>query len=300
MIIPMRTLVRIPALAVGLPEAGGAAAQEPLVKDLRNQTALVTGASSGIGAAFARALAARGAHLVLAARSTDKLEALAGELSTRHGVRAVALHADLARPGAGAALARAVAERGLTVDVLVNNAGFATYGPFETLSPERDREELQVNVVALADLCHAYFPAMLARGRGAIVNVASTGAFAPVPYMAVYGATKAFVLSLSEALWVEARGRGVSVLALCPGPVETGFFEAAGAQGVLTNRARPEVVVERALRALARGRSHVVPGLSNWLLVQSARFSPRQVVARLAASMMRPRPAPAAEPAAGR
>jgi short-subunit dehydrogenase len=262
------------------------------VKDFKNATALVTGASSGIGAAFARALAARGAHLVLAARSVAELEALAQELSARHGVRAVALRADLSRPGAGAELAREIAARGLSVDVLVNNAGFATYGGFETLPPARDQEEIQVNVAALVDLCHAYFPSMMAAGRGAIVNVASTGAFAPIPYMAVYGATKAFVLSLSEALWLEGRARGVSVLALCPGATETRFFEAARMSAELFGRrATPEAVVETALRALARNRGHVVHGLGNRLMVQSMRFSPRSLVVRIAAAMSRPRKA---------
>jgi short-subunit dehydrogenase len=270
------------------------------MKDFRNQTALVTGASSGIGAAFARALAARGAHLVLAARSTDKLEALAAELSARHGVRAVAVRSDLAQPGAGAALAREVASRGVTVDVLVNNAGFATHGLFEATSPERERDEIQVNVAAVVDLAHAFFPGMLARGRGAVVNVASTAAFQPVPYMAVYGATKAFVLSFSEALWGEARGRGVSVLALCPGQTDTAFFDVAGDVARLGRRETAEVVVERALRALARNRSHVVSGFSNWLLAQSPRFSPRAVTVRIAQALMRPRAPTAAVAAPGR
>ncbi len=259
------------------------------MKDFAQQTALVTGASSGIGEAFARALAARGAHLVLAARSASKLESLGAELSARHGVRATAISADLARPGAGPELAREIERRGIAVDVLVNNAGFATYGAFETVSPEREAEEIRLNVATLVDLCHAFYPAMLSRGRGAIVNVASTAAFAPVPFMAVYGATKAFVLSFSEALWLEGRDRGVSVLALCPGATETNFFEVAGAQGLFGKRERPEVVVERALRALARRRSSVVPGLRNALLIESMRFSPRTMVTRVAASMTRAR-----------
>ena len=259
------------------------------MKDFAHKTALVTGASSGIGEAFARALAARGAHLVLVARSARKLETLAAELSVRHGIRATAIPADLALPGAGPEFAREMERRAITVDVLVNNAGFGTYGAFEAASPEREAEEIRLNVAALVDLCHAFYPGMVSRGRGAIVNVASTGAFAPVPFMAIYGATKAFVLSFSEALWLEGRDRGVSVLALCPGPTETSFFEVAGAQGLFGKRERPEVVVERALRGLARGRSTVVSGLSNALLIQSMRFSPRTLVTRVAASMTRPR-----------
>ncbi len=265
------------------------------MKDFTQQTALVTGASSGLGDAFARALAARGAHLVLVARSADRLEALAGELAARHGVRAVPIPADLARPGAVAGLSAELARREIAVDVLVNNAGFATYGPFEAASAGREGEEVQLNVAAVVDLCHAHLPGMLARGRGAIVNVASTAAFQPVPYMAVYGATKAFVLSFSEALWEEARGRGVAVLALCPGATDTAFFEVAGVRGLFGTRARPEAVVERALRALARGKSHVVPGLGNALLTVSPRFTPRSVTVRVAASMTRPRPAAPAQ-----
>ena len=228
---------------------------------------------------------------MLVARSAERLAALASELSTRHGIRAVPIAADLAQPGAGPALAGEVERRGLVVDVLVNNAGFATYAPFEQASPEREREEVQLNVVAVVDLTHSFFPGMLARGRGAVVNVASTAAFQPVPYMAVYGATKAFVLSFSEALWVEARGRGVSVLALCPGPTETNFFEVAGAQGLFDRKQSPQAVVEHALRALARGRTYAVPGLGNYLLSTSSRFTPRSLTARIAGSMMRPRQA---------
>lgn len=268
------------------------------MKDFTKQTALVTGASSGIGAAFARALAARGANLVLAARSTEKLEALAAELAARHGIAATAIPVDLARPGAGAELGRELARRGLVVDVLVNNAGFATYGAFEALPPERERDEVQVNVAAVVELAHAFLPGMLARRRGAVVNVASTAAFQPVPYMAVYGATKAFVLSFSEALWAEARGRGVSVLALCPGQTETAFFDVAG-HGARFGRAETaEVVVARALRALARNRSYVVSGTMNYLTAQSARFSPRALVARLTERMFRPREAAGGKPEA--
>ena len=174
--------------------------------------------------------------------------------------------------------------------MLVNNAGFATYGPFETIPPGREAEEAQLNVAAVVDLCHAFYPGMVSRHSGAIVNVASTGAFAPVPFMAVYGATKAFVLSFSEALWVEGRERGVSVLALCPGPTESSFFEVSSTpQDLFGKRASPGVVVERALRALARGRSSVVTDGRQRVLIQSMRFAPREMVARVVGSMARPR-----------
>jgi len=256
----------------------------------QNRTALVTGASSGIGEAFARTLAARGAHLVLVARSAGKLEALARELSASHGIRAESIAADLSRPGAGAEVSREAERRGLAVDVLVNNAGFGTYGRFEELPAEREHDEVQLNVAAVVDLTRALLPGMLARGRGAVVNVASTAAFQPVPYMAVYGATKAFVLSFSEALWAETRGRGVSVLALCPGQTETRFFEAVGTDEARFGRPETsEVVVDRALRALARGKSYVVSGSRNWLVAQSARFTPRSVTALVTGMLFRPR-----------
>jgi uncharacterized protein len=280
-------------MTIRIPRRPPPATKETSMKDFAKKTALVTGASSGIGEAFAHALAARGAHLVLSARSAAKLEALAAELSARHGVSAAAVPADLARPGGGAELADEIRRRGLTIDVLVNNAGFATYGPFEGIPPGREAEEVQLNVAAVVDLCHAFYPGMVARRSGAIVNVASTGGFAPIPFMAVYGATKAFVLSFSEALWLEGRERGVSVLALCPGATETKFFEVAGAQALFGKREPAAPVVERALRALARGRSSVVCGVSNALMIQSMRLSPRDMVTRVAASMTRPHPAPA-------
>jgi short-subunit dehydrogenase len=274
---------------------------ETVMVSFTNQTALVTGASSGIGEVFARALAARGAHLVLVARSADKLDALARELSRVHGVRAEVIAADLSRPGAALEVAREAERRRLAVDVLVNNAGVGAHGRFEELSAARQHEQVQLNVTAVVDLSRAFLPGMLARGRGAIVNVASTASFQPVPYMAVYGATKAFVLSFSEALWAEARGRGVAVLALCPGPTETAFFQVAG-EGAAFGRKEPaELVVDRALRALARNRSHVISGAPNWLVAQLSRVFPRGLVARVVARLMRPvRPAPATEsPGAG-
>jgi uncharacterized protein len=259
------------------------------MRDFAQQTALITGASSGIGAAFARALAARGAHLVLSARSAEKLTTLARELSASHQVQAMALPADLSQPGAGSELAHEIARRGITVDVLVNNAGFGTHGPFESSPPEREQAEVHLNVAAVVDLTRAFLPGMLARGSGAVVNVASTAAFQPVPYMAVYGATKAFVLSFSEALWAETRGRGVSVLALCPGQTDTAFFDVAGEQARIGRSEPAELVVARALRALGRGRSYVVSGASNYFTAQLSRLAPRSVTARIAAALMRPR-----------
>ena len=274
----------------------------------RGKTALITGASSGIGEEFAHALAARGMGAVLVARSDDKLRALAAELANRYGVRAEVIAADLGREGGTGRVAAATAERGLTVDLLVNNAGFGTYGAFETLSPERERAEILLNVAALVDLSHAFLPAMLDRGAGAIVNVASTAAFQPLPYMTVYAETKAFVLSFSQGLRAECRGRGVRVLALCPGPVRTAFFDTmrgdqAGGSLPFARYASAERVVGTGLRALERDRSYVIPDATNWVLAHAARVAPFGLVTRLAARTLRPRqapstgrPAPAASP----
>ena len=258
--------------------------------DHRGQGVLVTGASSGIGAAFARALAERGANVLLVARSLPKLEALATELRERYGVRAEALPADLREAGAGARLLAEAARRKFSVDLLINNAGLGSYGPFETVSDERVAEQIAVNVASLVELTHAFLPAMIARGTGGIINVASTAAFQPVPYMAVYAATKAFVLSFSEALWAENRARGVRVLALCPGATETGFFDAVGTQEASVGKREPaSVVVARALRALDGRRSYLVSGRANFWTAQLARLLPRAKLASLTARIMRPR-----------
>ena len=259
--------------------------------DFTNQTALITGASSGIGAAFAHALAARGVHLVLVARSKNKLEALAKELSERHGVGAHVATADLSHPGAARVVFENTMARGLSVDILVNNAGFATYGHFEEVPAERQHEEIMLNCAGLVEMTHAFLPDMLSRRRGGIINVASTAAFQPVPYMAIYGATKAFVLSFSEALWAENRARGVRVLALCPGATETAFFDvvAAPEASVGGGRERPEVVVARAIKAFETGRSHIISGTTNYLMAQAGRLLPRATMASVTGHVMRPR-----------
>jgi short-subunit dehydrogenase len=260
----------------------------------KDRTALVTGASSGIGAAYARALAARGAHVVLVARSVDKLEALAAELSRRYGVRADVVPADLSLPGAAHQVFEDVRARGLHVDVLVNNAGFASYGRFETLAHGRQHAAIMLNVAGLVEMTHAFLPAMIARGDGVVVNVASTAAFQPLPYMAVYGASKAFVLSFSEALWAENRERGIRVLALCPGATETPFFDVVQAkEASVGRRESPDRVVDRAFRAVDRGRCSVVSGTGNCILANAGRVLPRSVVAAASARVLRPRSAEA-------
>lgn len=246
--------------------------------------ALITGASGGIGLAIARLLAASGHDLILVARSKDKLEALAAELASAHGCQATVLRADLADPVAPAALAAEIAARKLAVDVLVNNAGVGVYGPFATNDWTRERDIIQINVTSLVDLTKRLLPGMVARRRGRILNVASTAAFQPGPLMAIYYASKAFVLSFSEALGNELGGSGVTVTALCPGPTATGFEAAAdlGASRLFRMGSMSMEDVARAgVDAMMRGRSVVIPGLRNWLMTQSLRISPRCAVTRV-------------------
>lgn len=256
------------------------------------KTALVTGASGGIGEEFARQLAARGMNLVLVARSADKLQALAQQLADRHRVEVKVIPADLARPGAAQQLLADCAARNVAVDLLVNNAGSGTYGKFEEIPLERDNQLIQLNIAAVTDLAHAFIPPMLQRGAGGVINVASSAGFQPTPHFAVYGASKAFVLSLSESLWALYRTRGIRVMALCPGPVATGFFEAtqsniADAKFFQHRMTAPQVVAE-GLRAFERGRCTYIPGWLNWLLAFSARTSPRALVAMVSEFVMRP------------
>lgn len=246
-------------------------------------TALVTGASSGLGAEFARQLAARGADLVLVARRVDRLDELAADLRERHGVTVTVVARDLARPGAGAALAADLADRGLAVQTLVNNAGFATRNRFEDEDADRIGQEVALNVAALVEITRAFYPQLLAAGRGALVNVASTGAYQPVPLMAVYGATKAFVLSFTEALWYEAAGSGLRVLALSPGATSTEFFDVAGENARVGSLQTPAQVVGLALATLDRRNPppSVISGTANRLTAASTRVLSRRGVTRL-------------------
>lgn len=247
------------------------------------KTALITGASSGIGAAFATTLAARGTHLILVARSEEKLHALAHQLASQHGIRAEVIVADLSLADAAQVVLQATQQRGLTVDLLINNAGFGTYGPVERLNAEREQQVIRLNVATLVALTHAFLPEMLAKHQGAIINVASVAAFQPIPYQAVYAATKAFVLSFSEALGAECQPKGVRVLSISPGETATHFFDVLG-EGYDTPLGpvqTPEQVVEVALRALEQGRLSVISGRQNVLLANSSRFMPRGLGVRL-------------------
>jgi hypothetical protein len=260
--------------------------------DNRDLRAVVTGASSGIGAAYARALRARGERVVLVARRADRLSALARELGGEpHAL--VAPH-DLAATGAAEALRDELDGRGIAVDLLVNSAGLGHTAPFDEQRPEAIRAMLEVNVRALVELVHAFLPGMRARRRGRIVNVASNAAFQPVPYLTVYAATKAFVLSFTEGLAEELRGSGVRVQALCPGITATEFLDVAGTHpGLLVTRMpmmTADAVVQASLKGLDRGRVRVVAGWPNRLLgFVTERLTPHVLSRRVAGQLYRPR-----------
>jgi short-subunit dehydrogenase len=248
---------------------------------LENATALVTGASNGIGERFALRLADAGTDLVLVARNGDKLDALASAIRAAHPARRVeVIPMDLAQPGSGHQVALAVAELGVRVDMLVNNAGVGSHDRFVDEDPGQLAGQIQLNVTSLVDLTARFLPGMLEAGSGAVVNVASTAAFQPVPTMAVYAATKAFVLSFTEALWGETRGSGVRVLTLCPGATETAFFASTGKEFLTSGRQSPDQVVTTALRGLDGRAPTVVSGLTNRIATLGARFLPRAAMIR--------------------
>ncbi|WP_369371950.1 SDR family NAD(P)-dependent oxidoreductase [Promicromonospora sp. Populi] len=257
--------------------------------DLTGTTTVVTGASSGIGTAFARTLAARGSDLVLVARRIDRLTELADALAAEYGVTAHPLALDLTDADAVGRLRTFLDERNITVDSLVNNAGFATHGPLLDADPARIADEVRLNVAVLVELTHALLPQLTGSGRGFLVNVASTSAFQPTPGMAVYGATKTFVLNFTEALAYELRGTSLRVTALCPGPTRTEFFDVAGTDGeAFGPKETPAQVVATAFRALdgARTPAYVISGLRNRLLSLASRLAPRPLAVSIAAGMV--------------
>jgi short-subunit dehydrogenase len=254
------------------------------------QTALITGASSGIGAAFTRELSQRGVHLILVARDRAKLEALAARCRTVDQVRVDVLATDLTRPDAVVRLGEEIDALGHDVDVLINSAGFGVHGDVVDADPGRLHDQSQLNVTALVDLTRACLPGMSARGRGVIINLASLSAFLPLPHMAAYAATKAFVLSFTDALWMETRRSGVRVLALCPGPTDTPFHAATGsAEGSFGKHRSPEQVVRTAFRGLERDVSQVVDGRLNAINSRLAKILPHRVLLALGERSMRPR-----------
>lgn len=252
-----------------------------------DRTAVVTGASSGIGAEIARELARRGHHVTLVARSVDKLEALAAELAAlgHDGAGASVVPCDLGDRADREGLAATLLAADRTVEVLVNNAGFSTLGPVHAADPAAEMHMVEVDVVAVVDLCARLLPGMVERGRGAVLNVASTAAFQPLPGQAGYGAGKAFVLSYTQSLAGELRGTGVTATTLCPGPVHTGFGERAGFSKEEAEAALPAVmwvsaeqVARDAVAGLAKGRLVVIPGRANRVAAAVSQVTPRTLL----------------------
>lgn len=259
--------------------------------DYKGRTALVTGASSGIGLEFAKRLAQRGSNLILVARREELLLKVAEELKDAFGVDVYCIALDLSKPGAGRKLLEVVEKRGYSVDILVNNAGFATNAKVSDENHVRVQEEISLNVSTLVDLTILLLPGMLARDFGVIVNVASIAAFQPIPNMAVYGATKAFVLSFTEALWGELLGTKVKALALCPGGTTTEFFDIAGMPSKSTSSfEKPSAVVTTALNELDKVKSapSIVSGRRNRLMANLVKFLPKKVVISVAGKMFEP------------
>ena len=253
--------------------------------------AVVTGASSGLGRGLAARLADRGMSLVLTGRNETRLNEAAHEIRLASPrVKVETVPADLSTRSGVSALLDRIGDR--PIEVLVNNAGFGSYGPFAEADPDREADEIAVDVSAVVRLARAFLPGMLARGSGGILNVASAIAFQPAPYQAVYAASKAFVLSFSQALWAEARPAGVSITALCPGPTRTGFVGALGADvghtAIYRRLAEPEPVIEAGLRALDKGRAVVIPGVRTKVIAASGRFMPREWLNRVSARLLRP------------
>jgi short-subunit dehydrogenase len=254
------------------------------------RTCLVTGASSGIGVDLARELAKRGHGVTLVARREGPLRELAGELASAHGIRAEVVTADLSDLAERERLAAEVADRGLTVDVLVNNAGFSTMGPVHESDPAREVAMLRTDVEAVAHLCSLFLPGMVERRRGAVLNVASTAAFQPLPGQAGYGGSKAFVLAYSHAIAEEVRRHGVTVTVLCPGPVETGFAEAMGLPDEEAGESLPKLmwrpsseVAAQGIAGLEKGKTVVIPGVPNKVGARFAWVTPRRVLLPLLA-----------------
>jgi short-subunit dehydrogenase len=255
-------------------------------------TTLITGASAGLGERFALEVAAQGQDVILVARRAERLEQLAQTIRGRHGVSAEVFVSDLGAPGAPAKLMADIAARGLMVDTLINNAGFGARGNFAEIARDEQARMIDLNCRALMELSHAVLPGMIQRGTGGILNIASTAAFQPGPWMTVYYATKAFVLSFSEGLHEEVVGQGVHVSALCPGPTRTEFAEVADmGDSALFKRfaSDAESVVRDGLRALAANRAVKVSGAMNSVMAASIRFTPRGIARRLAGSLQKAR-----------
>ncbi|MEH2175643.1 SDR family NAD(P)-dependent oxidoreductase [Nostoc sp.] len=251
-------------------------------------TALITGASSGIGKAFAQELAARNTNLVLVARSEEKLSQLAKQLQEQHNIQVDVIVKDLTEPNAAASVFDATKAKGLTIDLLINNAGFGSYGDFAEGDGEKQVKIVQLNILALVDLTHKFLPLMRQRRSGSIINVSSITAFQPIPYLSVYAASKAFILSFSEALWAENYHYGVRILVTCPGPIETNFFAEANFPPALAGSTDKvyscEKVVWESLEALDKGYPTVISSDSTTQIRSKlSRLVPRKLLLNMLA-----------------
>jgi uncharacterized protein len=251
--------------------------------------ALVTGASAGIGVAFAKELAVGGTNLVLTARRKDRLEELARGLAANCKIRAEVLAADLAVSNAPETIFAFTKEKGIEIDLLINNAGFGQYGEFHSIEKQRSLDMVQVNCSAVVHLTHLFLPQMIQRKRGDVLILASTASFQAVPYISTYAATKAFDLLFAEGLAEEMKPYGIRVCALCPGSTESEFNAVAGQPKLRSNRETAEKVAHTGLKALAAGKSYVISGLGNYLGAHGERLVPRRFVTKIAAGMFKPK-----------
>ncbi|MGI0480980.1 SDR family NAD(P)-dependent oxidoreductase [Geminocystis sp. CENA526] len=250
------------------------------------KTALITGASSGIGKAFAEELAQRNYNLIIVARSNSLLVELKEKLESQYGIKVTVICQDLSLPRAGESIFNQVKQENIFVDLLVNNAGFGDYGRFTDRTLSKQLDMIQVNITALVELTYLFLQEMKTQGKGEIINVSSIAGYQPLPYLSVYAATKAFVLSFSEALWAEYKSYGIKILALCPGPTESKFPEVAEftnfpgmEKGNQSSIAKAEDVVKNALSALEKSQANVVTGgIGNQIVVNLSRFFPRELI----------------------
>ena len=256
--------------------------------NLKNQTALITGSSGGIGEDFAVEFAKRGANLVLVARREDKLAGLRTRLlEANPGLTIDIIAADLSVPGSATDLAAKVTDLGRKIDILINNAGVGLHGDFVRQGVPENSAQIQLNCVTLVELTGLFMPAMTAAGHGLVINIASTAAFQPTPGMAVYGATKAFVLSFTEALWQESKSTGVRVFALCPGATETEFFARTGEEFLTSGRQTSQQVVDTAMATIDKSTPTVVSGLKNSVLASAYRYTPKKVLLAVSERIMK-------------
>lgn len=256
------------------------------MKRITGKTALITGASSGIGSAFAIELAKEGAALILTARSEAKLQEMAREITVKYPTTVHVFPVDLAQPGAAETLMQTIEQAGLSVDLLVNNAGVGKWTPFLEEPLSSYEAMVNLNITALMTLTHRVLPHMLAQGAGGIINVASTGSFQPCPYIATYCATKAFVLSFSEALYGEYQSKDITITALCPGNTDTGFQAAANADTRGMRADSPETVARQGIDALKQSANYKIVGVDNYIQALLPRLLPRKTIINVVATMM--------------